>query len=821
MTPVALSEVALDRHSHASALWWLGLLYSRPARFEESMKSLDRRAQLTATLCLCLHQLPYMLAICIPARWLLFGWLGLAAVSEARSPQELWVFQVTSLALGLCVGIAVGVTVGIATATAFGSSIGISAGATLGIAFAYAGGIVFGVAGGTGEGAAIGLVGGFAGGTAFGATTRVAGGIVFAIVGGIVFAIAVATVFAIAVGEIFWVVGGIAGGIAFGLTVEGARRIAGGIVYPLAVALAGGLAFGLSFGYRFGTAAGVSSGLAIGVGFSVSALRAQYLLCHPFFLWPRPRAAWFPYHPVAWDDLCLLPFPALDRLLVAYAELAPGAAQREIDRLVDTYPSQRPSALKAQATVLARRAAEARDLTRLDEIVAGLPEGRRGFLGQTRRLREMVHDIAALQARIDALDRPFLRQPLAQLLCREIERFQRRVAGFHQPLAGEFRRAAGRWLGHAEEQLVASTAVLAKEPTRQVFRAGDPVDRDREAFVPRDAVTGEIERQVMLATGCPGLVLYGRRRTGKSTVLRNLGAFLPPQVRRVGLSMQDPRASSSFASLVERLVGELSSVVDEVPAAAGEDLGALFRCLEAVDQRLGEEGRRLLLSLDEYENVDLKIGQGVFPEDLLATLRESIQSHRHITWIFAGSHEITELSGAEWASYLVSARTVEVGPFTPAETRLLLTEPLKYSTLWPRDDPSRPRFEPGFWGAGGIERIHAEAGGWPHLVQLIAETTVDLLNDDRRTQVDAEILDRALDKAVVRGHTVLHQLMRGESTLPGEWDYLSAFSSRDSQPPPDDAAIARSLRHRMLVSLDGEAWRLRVPLMDRWLRLRG
>ena len=83
--------------------------------------------------------------------------------------------------------------------------------------------------------------------------------------------------------------------------------------------------------------------------------------------------------------------------------------------------------------------------------------------------------------------------------------------------------------------------------------------------------------------------------------------------------------------------------------------------------------------MDEYEQIDAKIGEGVFDEDLLATLRESVQSHRRITWVLAGSHDITELTHAPWPSYLVSLRMIEVPPFTLEETRLLLTEPLRYS----------------------------------------------------------------------------------------------------------------------------------------------
>jgi hypothetical protein len=49
---------------------------------------------------------------------------------------------------------------------------------------------------------------------------------------------------------------------------------------------------------------------------------------------------------------------------------------------------------------------------------------------------------------------------------------------------------------------------------------------------------------------------------------------------------------------------------------------------------------------------------------------------------------------------------------------------------------------------------------------------------------DAALLDRALDKAIVAGETVLRELVQRESRLPGEWDYLRAFQRLDTQSPP-------------------------------------
>jgi hypothetical protein len=124
--------------------------------------------------------------------------------------------------------------------------------------------------------------------------------------------------------------------------------------------------------------------------------------------------------------------------------------------------------------------------------------------------------------------------------------------------------------------------------------------------------------------------------------------------------------------------------------------------------------------------------------------------------------------------------SVEVPLFTEAETRALLTEPLRYSPLWPQDDPKRPHFAPTLWGENGIERIHAEAGGWPHLVQLIAETVIDLLNEGTAPHADATLLERALDKAIVSGDTVLRELVERESRMPasGTTCAASAASTR-------------------------------------------
>jgi hypothetical protein len=289
--------------------------------------------------------------------------------------------------------------------------------------------------------------------------------------------------------------------------------------------------------------------------------------------------------------------------------------------------------------------------------------------------------------------------------------------------------------------------------------------------------------------------------------------------------MQAPNAFTSQTDLLRQLAEKIIRIFEKdekkenisPPATLSEFYNLLKQC----NQRLASKKERLLIAIDEYENIDWKIGERVFDEDLLATLRESIQSHRRLIWAFVGSHAVDELKNAPWSSYLISIRTIEIPQFSLEETRCLLTEPMRHSDQWDPNDPKRPGFSPNFWGEKNITRIFKASGGWPHLVQLLAETAIDLCNDESREKITPDILDRVMAKAVVAGDTVLRQLLKGESDK-AEWDYIRGFIRQTIQPPPKDDTIYQKLRHRQIIAQTANGdWYLRVPLMQHWLQKRG
>jgi hypothetical protein len=837
--PLPLEAITLHPRHHTAALWWLGWLYRNPDAFRDSLKQLRRWPGIRAVVMLYLHALPWLLLLVLAGKMVLFemglvhpDWAQLTVAGRSLA-------ALNEAGVGLLFGLAVGVGLALVGRLDFVLVFGLVFGPVIGLNGGLGGiahGLSFGLGFGLAVGLILGLVGAFLGGLV---NSRVFGFVVW-----LVFGLAVGLVFGLAVGLGVGLAGRSGGGLVGGLVGGSLFGLVLGLVSRLVVSLVGGPGVGVVLGIVVGLlgafagrlvfdlSVGLSLGLAGFAGFLVGYYRGYNICLHAPLLFLSRGPAFYRFHPAAWDWHCWTPFLWFDRLLVGYAELDPGRMEKEIQRLIREVPGQRSAALRALTILRARKAAQVAQLSQLSVVVADLPEGRKGYLAETRRVRELVEDIARQQSRLDETTRPYFREIEARSLVAEIRSFQGRVSGMKEPLATEFRKAADAWLKLAEAQVANAKEATQAEPAPLVFRAGDELAGEREAYVPRLRVLEELEGQIMLATGCPGVLLRAPRRMGKSSLFKNLAAFLPRDVAVVFKSLQSATLFSSTA----HLVGGLSEAIERRLSTSSEfdslrqsrqanppaDLAGFLRFLIDCNAALERTGRRLLVALDEYEMLDAKVCEGAFTRDLLATLRESIQSHRRVIWAFAGNKDITELTGADWTSYLISVRTLEVPLFTPDETRLLLTQPLKHSALQEEDKAKSALFWREFWGDDGITLIHAESGGWPYFVQLAAETAVMLANESAPgvKPLPSALLERVLEESVSRGRNAFIQLLQSQGREgSGEWEYLAKFARRETQPPPADAEVRRVLKRRQLLTEtpDGE-WRLVVPLMARWLR---
>ncbi|MEM9293837.1 MAG: hypothetical protein AAGD01_19320 [Acidobacteriota bacterium] len=293
------------------------------------------------------------------------------------------------------------------------------------------------------EEAALGLAGGLTYGLGI--------GVIFGLVVGLAFGLSLGLAVALAFGLVIGLAGELTFGIVFGLVF--------GLAIGLSIGLAGNAALGLAGGIAYGFAFGLVGGLPLGLAFAVSLPRAYYLPLHWLFLYPRPKAQAYRWHPVAWDDQCGVRFGGLHRLLVGFSEQDPEKGVQEIDRLIDEYPSQQLEALRAKATLMIREAGQGGDLARNLATLQSLPEGKKGFLAQTPQVKEWLAEVGSIVNEAEVGSRPFPHEAeqgphgaVQAALMERLERLRDEVSGLREPLASELHRVAEHWIALVSDE---------------------------------------------------------------------------------------------------------------------------------------------------------------------------------------------------------------------------------------------------------------------------------------------------------------------------------------------------------------------------------
>ena len=403
----------------------------------------------------------------------------------------------------------------------------------------------------------------------------------------------------------------------------------------------------------------------------------------------------------------------------------------------------------------------------------------------------------------------------------ELDRFRSLVSSLPDPLGPEFLRAADAWSSVTQRHIEAMSSEVPP-----FFENAETVIRpDVSAFLRRNALLGEMERLLTQPGGGPGLLLYARKRMGKSTLLENLKPLVSGDLSVAYISMQSAEAFTStnhWAAHVARISQKVC------PEAQGlspvNDLAELAAFLRELNERLTKAGRRLLIALDEYEVIDEKIGSGQLSADILMQIRAAIQHQRQIRWLVSGVHHFMEMKHGEWAATFTACQMVELRPFTEAETRELLTEPLKHARAFGARPLPEQDFFRTFWRPGMIEAIHHESQGWPALVQGLAREVCRCCNNAKVLEPDDSMLESAFAQACYSLESTLATLLLEQETREparsaGQW--LQGFHLVGEQDRPRDEEVCRLLeRHELIEDVKASRWKLRVPLMQRYLQRR-
>lgn len=618
-------------------------------------------------------------------------------------------------------------------------------------------------------------------------------------------------------------------GLVIGLVFGTERKLVFGAERGLFFGLVSGLGFGLVIGLLIGLRVGLDYGSAEVSNYALSFLSAFFLMYFRIFhllpyVWQYARAdkahdpfRLFHHSPIYWDEVIATPLPSLKDWLISLVRHNRERGLAEILFVAENRPFQRKAALESLFAITEQDLQHIGNLNALSKAADLL----KAFPAEGEALPKGLDDARRRLSTISILAQDYQTRltPNGQLkvlvnLRSELETFRSAMALTAAPVGTAFQLLAARWLDLVKKTETEARAHLRFSALLNPYVAGVPLQpRDFGLLRGRRDIIRAIEKNILNTEQRPALLLYGRRRTGKSSTLLNLPRLLSSQFEPIYLDCQDAKWHESDQAFCYNLAREIFERLfqgDDVkgirqPQEAQFEKNAFTRLDEYLDQfeRLAtERGKRILLAFDEYEGLEESIAGGDISKNVLGKLRNIIQHRARIVVLVSGSHRFEELTGVNWASYLINTRTLELSFLDEPSARELLTEPVP-----------QLRYEDGV-----LEEILRLTHCQPYLLQAVASELVNHLNELQKTTATRADLDAAVNKVLTSAGAYFANTWREDNSAT-EQTVLRAYAEGAGErvATAEFQAAMQSLIRKEMMERDGDGYRLAVPLFGLWI----
>lgn len=302
--------------------------------------------------------------------------------------------------------------------------------------------------------------------------------------------------------------------------------------------------------------------------------------------------------------------------------------------------------------------------------------------------------------------------------------------------------------GHSHE--FADVIEFRQVPTRLTFQPlrpnpyviGRPL-MESDIFIGREEIFARLRASLQGVNQDNVLVLMGSRRMGKTSILRRLQLHLSERYVPILVDLQGMIGSGEsafFRELVVTLCDDLEEAGFEVTPPSNQaldrDPGTVFRRQFLKETRRTLRDRRLLLIFDEFEVLEERIRSGDLKPQILTYFRSLMQHEKHISFIFAGTHRLDELTRDYWGALFNLAVYLEVGHLSEKESHQLFLEPTDgYFEI----DPL------------ALDKAFQITGGHPHFSQLLARELVEFRNLEKTSYVTIQDINHVAQQVAGKG----------------------------------------------------------------------
>ncbi|WP_026082487.1 AAA family ATPase [Mastigocladopsis repens] len=791
-----------------------------------------------------------------------------------------WYGVASGVAICVAGGVVFGMASDVASFVASGVRLGMASFVASGVAF----GVVFGVAFGVRLGVALFVASGVAGGVAFGVASFVASGVVFGVASGVAFGVAFGVVLGVVFGVAFGVVLGVAFGVAFGVAILRPENWLLGLPFvvrfphnrqwqiPRVTALP---LYSLSFRLKNWLRREWETGLH-----NANQLLAYTLQFIPVIQAVNQVLAETPPEQVVFRVVQLAEDP-FDWQLVRFSSASLNETlkstfvedffslpfffffpRRWKEQLQPRFFTDTRLDTPARATAAGFWYLHEKELAKAEEAfetVRSLLYGEEMFtLAQTLAAFNKAKEPDAIATveippfPQEPLLRPVTWQTLTSLRCvvENAEIIQRSQSAYQRSSA--LNRALGELteildnpdtLPQAERGLIVDIAQTWKtaleriakdvgkisiiEPVKNPYVVGPPVEG--ELFVGREDVMRQLEELWVRSSQLQSVVIYGHRRMGKTSILRNVAKFVGEGVQVAYVNLLEVADAPQGVVEVLMAISDAISEVMQIPPPSNEDLLSLpqrtfSRYLTQVEGELGTKG--LIVALDEFEQIEKLIEAGKIPVDFMGYLRGLAHKSSKIAFAFAGLHTLEEMTADYFQPFFASVIPIHVGFIEAKPTHQMLANPAIED--FPLD-----------YTPEALDKIYELTHGQPYLVQLVGFQLVRRYNDEvfntgraqdhilKIEEVEAVVNDSEFFQRgryyfdgvwgqAVRGAAGQQAILRALAPSPEGLSLEALSQSTSIEIAPLQEALNTLKRHDVVEEIEGR-WRIIVELFRKWV----
>lgn len=307
------------------------------------------------------------------------------------------------------------------------------------------------------------------------------------------------------------------------------------------------------------------------------------------------------------------------------------------------------------------------------------------------------------------------------------------------------------------------------EPIQDPYVVGNIVE-DEDLFVGRDDFIQDLLEEVTNDRRTGSVVIYGQKRSGKSSILYHLKKRVPDKVIAIlcdinsiitDLPKIDERMTFSERHLTEmELLGRLFfSLSREICQQAQEynvdvDIWSYEQFLEAPGpggqfraflEQFQQKGRfRLLILLDEFQALVDKIDEEIILGSILKLFKSLIE-RGYFSCVISGLSEVYE-TVERFANQLAVSRPRQVDYLDRRSAYRLIDEPIRIG------GPTGPsRYIP----ESVIDEIYELTAGSPYYIQMFCSSLVHYMNEMEFAEITAADINK-----------MRQELVSGDETIP-------------------------------------------------------